>query len=192
MMNEKKMDSEDRLSEIVDFCRLADREKFISRRTYLTDGERLENDAEHAWHLAIMALLLHEYANEDVDLLKVISIVLIHDLVEIYAGDTFAYDQDGLKTQKERENAAADRLFTQLPEDLAAKIRHLWDEFEADETPEAHFAHTLDNFQPMNANYGILRPLAEHIRDKALKKRKLAERSLARIGEVAAGLREQI
>ena len=149
MIKEGKNVSGERLSRIVDFCRLADREKFISRRTYLTDGERLENDAEHAWHLAIMALLLHEYANEDVDLLKVISIVLIHDLVEIYAGDTFAYDQDGLKTQKERENAAADRLFTQLPEDLAAKIRHLWDEFEADETPEAHFAHTLDNFQPM-------------------------------------------
>ena len=101
-----------RLSRIVDFCRLADKEKFIRRRTYLTDGERFENDAEHAWHLAVMALLLSEYAEEEVDVLKVMSIVLIHDLIEIYAGDTFAYDTEGLKTQKERENAAADRLFS--------------------------------------------------------------------------------
>lgn len=96
-----------------------------------------------------MALLLCEYANEEVDLLKVVSMVLIHDLVEIYAGDTFAYDKEGLKTQKAREEAAADRLFPRLPEDLAEKFRGLWEEFEADETPEAHFAHTLDNFQPL-------------------------------------------
>ena len=138
-----------RLEQTVDFCRLIDREKFIRRRTYLTDGGRFENDAEHAWHLAVMALLLCEYANEEVDLLKVVSMVLIHDLVEIYAGDTFAYDKEGLKTQKAREEAAADRLFPRLPEDLAEKFRGLWEEFEADETPEAHFAHTLDNFQPL-------------------------------------------
>ena len=142
-------DNTDRLEQIVDFCRLTDKEKFIRRRTYLTDGQRLENDAEHAWHLAVMALLLCEYANEEVDLLKVVSMVLIHDLVEIYAGDTFAYDKEGLKTQKAREEAAADRLFPRLPEDLAEKFRGLWEEFEADETPEAHFAHTLDNFQPL-------------------------------------------
>lgn len=142
-------DNTDRLEQIVDFCRLTDKEKFIRRRTYLTDGQRLENDAEHAWHLAVMALLLCEYANEEVDLLKVVSMVLIHDLVEIYAGDTFAYDKEGLKTQKAREEAAADRLFPRLPEDLAEKFRELWEEFEADETPEAHFAHTLDNFQPL-------------------------------------------
>lgn len=142
-------DNTDRLEQIVDFCRLTDKEKFIRRRTYLTDGQRLENDAEHAWHLAVMALLLCEYANEEVDLLKVVSMVLIHDLVEIYAGDTFAYDKEGIKTQKAREDAAADRLFPRLPEDLAKKFRGLWEEFEADETPEAHFAHTLDNFQPL-------------------------------------------
>lgn len=142
-------DNTDRLEQIVDFCRLTDKEKFIRRRTYLTDGQRLENDAEHAWHLAVMALLLCEYANEEVDLLKVVSMVLIHDLVEIYAGDTFAYDKEGLKTQKAREEEAADRLFPRLPEDLAEKFRGLWEEFEADETPEAHFAHTLDNFQPL-------------------------------------------
>ena len=143
------MEDMERLGRIVDFCRLIDKEKFIQRRTYLTDGKRLENDAEHAWHMAVMALLLSEYSNEPIDLLKVVSIVLIHDLVEIYAGDTFAYDTEGLKTQKEREDAAAQKLFSALPDDLAARFRSLWDEFEAWETPEARFAHSLDNFQPL-------------------------------------------
>ena len=146
---ERKPDNGDRLGKIVDFCRLIDREKFIGRRTYLTDGKRLENDAEHAWHLAVMALLLSEYAEGDIDLLKVVSIVLVHDLVEIYAGDTFAYDMEGLRTQRERELAAAERLYSRLPDDLAAKFRSLWDEFEEGATPEARFAHTLDNFQPL-------------------------------------------
>ena len=148
-MKLQTMTDNERLGRIVDFCRLIDKEKFIQRRTYLTDGKRLENDAEHAWHMAVMALLLSEYSNEPIDLLKVVSIVLIHDLVEIYAGDTFAYDTEGLKTQKERENAAAEKLFSALPEDLAVRFRSLWDEFEAWETPEARFAHSLDNFQPL-------------------------------------------
>ena len=139
----------DRLEKIVEFCRTIDREKFIQRKTYLTGGERLENDAEHAWHLAVMALLLGEYSNAEIDLLRVVSMVLIHDLVEIYAGDTFAYDKAGMKTQKARESAAADRLFPMLPDDLASRFRGLWDEFESEETAEAKFAHTLDNFQPM-------------------------------------------
>ncbi len=139
----------DRLKRIVEFCRTIDREKFIQRKTYLTDGERLENDAEHAWHLAVMALLLMEYSNAEIDLLRVVSMVLIHDLVEIYAGDTFTYDEAGMKTQKARESAAADRLFPMLPDDLASRFRGLWDEFESEETAEAKFAHTLDNFQPM-------------------------------------------
>ena len=147
--DEMNCSATDRLRQIVDFCRLIDKEKFICRRTYLTDGERLENDAEHAWHLAVMALLLSEYSDRDIDLLKVVSIVLIHDLVEIYAGDTFAYDYDGIRTQKERETEAADRLFSLLPDDLAARFRGLWDEFEEGETPESKFAHTLDNFQPL-------------------------------------------
>lgn len=139
----------DRLEKIVEFCRTIDREKFIQRKTYLTGGERLENDAEHAWHLAVMALLLGEYSNSEINLLRVVSMVLIHDLVEIYAGDTFAYDEAGMKTQKARESAAADRLFPMLPDDLASRFRRLWDEFESGETAEAKFAHTLDNFQPM-------------------------------------------
>lgn len=137
------------LQQIVDFCRLIDKEKFVQRRTYLSDGERFENDAEHAWHMAMMALLLSDYSNEKVDQLKVVSILLVHDLVEVYAGDTFAYDIEGMKTQRERELAAADKLFAQLPENLGQKIRSLWDEFEEWETPEAKFAHALDNFQPL-------------------------------------------
>lgn len=142
-------DMQSELQQIVDFCRLIDKEKFVKRRTYLSDGERFENDAEHAWHMAMMALLLSDYSNEKVDQLKVVSILLVHDLVEVYAGDTFAYDIEGMKTQRERELAAADKLFAQLPENLGQKIRSLWDEFEEWETPEAKFAHALDNFQPL-------------------------------------------
>lgn len=143
------MEEKSRIEKIVDFCREIDKQKFVQRRTYLTDGKRMENDAEHAWHMAIMALLLPEYSNAQIDIHKVVSILLIHDLVEIYAGDTFAYDVEGQKTQKERENAAADKLFSQLPDDLNKKFRSLWDEFEIWETEEAKFAHALDNFQPL-------------------------------------------
>lgn len=139
----------ERLEQIAKFCELIDKEKFVQRRTYLTDGERFENDAEHAWHMAVMALLLSGYSNEKVDVLKVVSILLVHDLVEVYAGDTFAYDEEGKKSQRQRELEAADKLFSQLPVDLCKKIRDLWDEFEQWETPEAKFAHTLDNFQPL-------------------------------------------
>lgn len=141
--------TEERLDRIISFCRLIDKEKSVERRTYVSDGSRFENDAEHAWHMAVMALLLSEYQNEKTDVLKVVSMLLIHDLVEIYAGDTFAYDTEGAKTQKQREADAADRLYSQLPEDLSVKFRGLWDEFEAGQTPEARFAHTLDNFQPL-------------------------------------------
>jgi len=138
-----------RLERIIDFCKEIDKEKFVTRRTYLSDANRLENDSEHAWHMAVMAMVLSEYANENVDVQKVMSILLVHDLVEIYAGDTFAYDPEGQKTQKSRELEAADKLFSILPEDLSAKMRGLWDEFEAWESPEAKFAHSLDNFQPL-------------------------------------------
>lgn len=140
---------DERLRQIAEFCKVIDGEKFVQRRTFLTDGERLENDAEHAWHMAVMALLLSEYANDDIDVLKVVSILLIHDLVEVYAGDTFAYDEEGKKSQRQRELAAADKLFSQLPEDLAKRFRGLWDEFEEWESPESKFAHSLDNFQPL-------------------------------------------
>ena len=129
-----------------------DREKEIFRQTHITCADRAENDAEHAWHMAIMAWLLSEYANEKIDLLKTIMMILTHDLVEVYAGDTYAYDEKAAQTVHEREKAAADRLYGILPGDQGEKLRALWEEFEAYETPEARFAHTMDNFQPMLLN----------------------------------------
>ena len=140
---------DDRLDRIIDFCKLIDKEKTIFRKAYLSDGKTFEDDAGHSWHLAVMALLLADYANGKVDVLKVVSILLVHDLVEIYAGDTYAYDTEGQRTRREREKSAADRLYSVLPDDLALRFRGLWDEFEASETPEALFAHTLDNIQPL-------------------------------------------
>ena len=141
-----------RLNKQFDFCREIDKEKMIGRQTYLTGGERKENDAEHAWHMALMTVLLSEYAEEDIDVLKTVTMLLIHDIVEIDAGDTYAYDEEAKKTQRQRELAAADRIFGILPEDQGRKLRSLWDEFEEAETAEAKFAHTMDNIQPMMLN----------------------------------------
>lgn len=141
-----------RLNQQFDFCLEADKEKFIGRQTYLSDGIRKENDAEHAWHMAVMALVLGEYSNDKIDLLKTISMILIHDIVEIDAGDTYAYDEQRKKSQKSREIAAADRIFALLPEDQQKKFRLLWEEFEAAETPEARFARAMDNVQPIMLN----------------------------------------
>ena len=149
-MEEKQEKS--RIDRQFDFIREIDKEKFITRQTFLSDAKRRENDAEHAWHMAIMTLLLSEYANEEIDVLRVISMLLIHDLVEIDAGDTYAYDQAGLATQRARETKAADRIFGMLPEDQGIKFRNLWEEFEAYETAEAKFAHVLDNCQPLLLN----------------------------------------
>lgn len=142
----------DRLEKQFDFCKEIDREKLIGRQNYLADGNRKENDAEHAWHMAIMTLLLSEYANEKIDVLKTISMLLIHDLVEIDAGDTFAYDEEAKKTQRQRELAAADRIYGILPKDQAVKLRNLWDEFEECKTAEAKFARAMDNIQPAMLN----------------------------------------
>lgn len=142
----------DRLEQQAAFCLEIDKEKFIGRQTYLSDGKRKENDAEHAWHMAVMALVLSEYANEEIDVLRTISMLLIHDLVEIDAGDTYAYDEEALKTQGEREQQAADRIFNLLPEDQAAEFFGLWREFEERKTPESRFAHAMDNFQPVMLN----------------------------------------
>ena len=141
-----------RIEKQFDFCREIDKEKFIERQTYLSDGERKENDAEHAWHMAIMTILLSEYSNEEIDVLKTVTMLLIHDLVEIDAGDTYAYDEEGKKTKQKREMAAAERLYGLLPEDQQEKLRGLWEEFEAWETPEAKFAHAMDNIQPIMLN----------------------------------------
>ena len=142
----------ERLDQQFAFLREIDREKEIVRQTYLADGSRKEGDAEHAWHMAIMTLLLSEYANEKIDVLKTVSMLLIHDLVEIDAGDTYAYDETGKTTQREREVRAAERLFGLLPEDQGKKMRALWEEFEARETPEARFARTMDCVQPLMLN----------------------------------------
>ncbi len=146
------VDEQERLRRQFEFLLELDKEKMIGRQTYLSDGERLENDAEHAWHMAVMALVLQEHANEPIDILRVISMILFHDVVEIDAGDTYAYDDAGKQTQKEREQAAADRIFALLPEDQQSVFRGLWDEFEARETPEAMFARAMDNAQPLMLN----------------------------------------
>ena len=150
-MDTNKSDKE-RLDKQFAFARELDKEKLIGRQTYLANGERKENDAEHAWHMAIMALILSEYANEEIDVLRTISMILIHEVVEIDAGDTYAYDENGKKSQREREVKAAERLFGMLPKDQAVKFRNLWEEFEAQETKEAKFARTMDNIQPVVLN----------------------------------------
>ena len=134
------------------FIREIDKEKMIKRQSYLSDCETHEDDAQHAWHMAIMTLLLKEYSNEDIDVLKTMSMLLIHDLVEVYAGDTYAYDEEGKKTQAEREAKAADKLYGLLPEDQGEYLKSLWLEFEEQKTPEAKFARTMDCFQPLILN----------------------------------------
>lgn len=143
----------ERLKKQMEFIQEVDKLKNIGRQSYLTDGKRKENDAEHSWHLALMAVLLSEYAPKEVDVLRVISMVLIHDLVEIDAGDTYAYDTKGNKTKRAREEKAADRIFNILPQDQAKLIRELWEEYEANETPEANFANALDRTQPIMLNH---------------------------------------
>lgn len=141
-----------RLQEQVQFIVETDKAKNIFRQTYLADAQRKENDAEHSWHLALMAYLLQEYSHEPVDVPKVMLMVLIHDLVEIDAGDTYAYDAEGATTKQSRETVAADRIFGILPEEQGKHFRSLWEEFEAYETADAKYAHMLDNFQPLLLN----------------------------------------
>lgn len=142
-----------RFSEQISFWLEMDKMKNIYRQTRVLHEDRAENDAEHAWHLAMLALVLHEYANEPVDLKTVLTTVLIHDIVEIDAGDTYAYDAAGNETKAAREQQAADRLFGLLPEEQGAYLRRLWEEFEARSTPEARFAVALDRIQPLMLNY---------------------------------------
>lgn len=148
-MDEQKL----RLQKQFDFLREIDKEKNIFRQTFIADGSRKENDAEHSWHLALMVMLLSEYSNEKIDVLRTMSMVLIHDLIEIDAGDTYAYDTEGNKTKKERELKAAERIFNLLPSDQAEYVRSLWDEFEEGVTPEALFANSVDKLQPLMLNH---------------------------------------
>lgn len=143
---------DERLKKQLDFALEIDKEKNIFRQTHLSGHGRNENDAEHAWHMAIMAYLLKEYSNEPVDIGKVMLMCLIHDIVEIDAGDTYAYDAENLKTQKAREDAAKERIFSILPEEQKEELIKLFDEFEAFETAESKFAHAMDNLQPLILN----------------------------------------
>lgn len=142
-----------RLDQQLEFALEIDKEKNILRQTHLSGHGRNENDAEHAWHMAVMAYLLKEYANEKIDIAKVMIMCLIHDVVEIDAGDTYAYDTKGLETQKEREDVAKERIFSLLPDDQKEEMIALFDEFEANETPEAKFSHAMDNVQPLILNH---------------------------------------
>ena len=148
---------DERLKKQLDFALEIDKEKNVFRQTHLSGHGRNENDAEHAWHMAIMAYLLREYSNEPVDITRVMLMCLIHDVVEIDAGDTYAYDAEGLKTQKAREEAAKERIYSLLPEDQKKELAAVFDEFEESKTPESKFAHAMDNLQPLmlsNSNDG--------------------------------------
>jgi putative hydrolase of HD superfamily len=144
----------ERIKSQLTFLTEADKMKNVFRRTLITDGSRRENDAEHSWHLALMAMVLKEYAlSDDVDIDRVIRMCLVHDLVEIYAGDTFCYDKQGARDKEQREREAADKLFAILPDGQGAEYRTLWEEFDAMETPDAKYAAAADRLQPLLNNY---------------------------------------
>lgn len=143
---------DDRLKKQLEFVLEIDKEKNIFRQTHISGHGRNENDAEHAWHMAIMAYLLREYSNEPIDITRVMLMCLVHDVVEIDAGDTYAYDTEGKKTQKAREEAAKERLYSMLPDDHKEELMAIFEEFEAWETPEAKFARAMDNLQPLLLN----------------------------------------
>jgi len=142
-----------RLTQQIQFVMEIDKLKTILRQTSLMDNSRRENSAEHSWHLAVMALTLGEYAEPNTDLTRVVKMVLVHDIVEIDAGDTFAYDAQGYTDKEEREQRAAERIFGLLPADLRDELLSLWHEFEAIATPEARFANALDRLEPLLGNY---------------------------------------
>ena len=144
---------DERIQRQLAFSLEIDKEKNIFRQTHLSGHGRNENDAEHAWHMAVMAYLLREYANEDIDISRVMLMCLIHDIVEIDAGDTYAYDEESKQTQKAREDAAKERIFSILPEDQKAELTALFDEFESNRTAESRFAHAMDNLQPLLLNH---------------------------------------
>lgn len=146
------MEDRERLRKQMEFALEMDKEKGIGRQTYILKALRKENDAEHAWHLALMTMLLSEYSNEKIDLSRTMSMVIVHDIIEIDAGDTYAYDDKGNATKAEREKKAADRIFGILPEDQAEYFMNLWLEFEDADTPESKFANAMDSVQPLMLN----------------------------------------
>ncbi|TFZ41159.1 HD domain-containing protein [Soehngenia longivitae] len=144
---------DEKLIKDINFIVEIDKMKSIYRRTEVINEKKREDDAQHSWHIAIMAMVLHEYCDEEIDLLKTIKMLLIHDLVEIYAGDTFCYDKIANGDKKDREKIAAEKIFGLLEEDKGEEFKALWEEFEAMETPEARFSASMDRLQPMLNNY---------------------------------------
>lgn len=177
-----------RLEQQIAFIMEIDKVKDIFRQNYLAAGNRRENDAEHSWHIALMAILLKEYTKDEVDVSRVMTMLLIHDLVEIDAGDTYAYDAEGALSKRDRELEAADRIFGILPQDQKEYFRGLWDEFEEYETSDAKYAHLLDRLQPLllNAASGGI-SWAEH----GVKKSQIKKRN-ERAGEVSVEIAEYI
>ena len=152
-VHEENLSGEEKFLKRMQFLILADKMKSIYRQTLLADKSRRETDAEHSWHLALYALVLADYAPDGADIARVVEMTLVHDLVEIYAGDTFCYDKNANADKAQREKDAADKLFSVLPEDEGAHYRALWEEFDAQETPDARFAAALDRFQPVINNF---------------------------------------
>ena len=145
---------DEKLQKQLNFLVEIDKMKSIFRQTLLIDRTRRENDAEHSWHIAIMAIILQEHVAEDtVDIAHVVKMTLIHDLIEVYAGDTFAYDDAALANKEQRELEAADQIFSILPQEQGAEMRALWDEFEAKETKESRYANAVDRLQPFMNNH---------------------------------------
>lgn len=149
----EEVEIKERFDKKIRFSVICDTMKSVYRRTMLADGSRRETDAEHSWHLALMAMLFSEFAPPGTNIEKVIRMVIVHDLVEIYAGDTFCYDEKGKLTKKDREKKAADRLFAILPKDTATEFRSFWEEFDEEITKEAKFAAALDRLQPLLNNF---------------------------------------
>lgn len=142
-----------RLHRQIQFLREIDRLKEVTRQSFLMSGSRQENSAEHSWHVATMAMILDEYANDDVDVNRVIRMLLLHDVIEIDAGDTYIYDEAGNRDKAAREALAAERIFSLLPDDQAEKYRSLWQEYENQQSAEAKFAASLDRLMPLLHNY---------------------------------------
>jgi putative hydrolase of HD superfamily len=181
-----------RVEKQIEFAREIDRLKRVERRTLLADGSRLENSAEHSWHIALLAVLLVEHAKDrEIDLLRVVRMLLVHDLVEIDAGDTYCYDEEGRRGQADRERRAAERIFGLLPEDQAAALRAAWEEFDRGETPEARFAAALDRVQPVLLNHSSGgKSWVEHgiRRDQVLERIRPAKEGAPALWKVAAEL----
>jgi len=185
------MTTQERFDRQIRFILEIDKLKTILRRTYLMNVDRAENTAEHSWHLAIMAILLAEHANEPVDVARVVKMVLVHDIVEIDAGDTYFYDAAAGLDKSERERAGADRIFGLLPTDQGMEMRALWDEFEDGTTADARFALALDRFIPQLHNYYTEgRSWAEHgiTADRVLERNACIADGSARLWECARAL----